>query len=131
MLDLSFVRANLEQVEGKLRDRGQDPAVLLGNFRVLDKDRRERITEAEQLKAQRNKLSEEVARLTRPKPAIGFISPGSSSVQDRSAIIEETRALKSKMEALEASATEAEAQMQAILARIPNLPLADVPVGKS
>lgn len=118
MLDLSFVRANLELVEAKLRDRGQDPAELLGDFRVLDRDRRERITEAEQLKAQRNKLSEEVARLKK-------------SGQDASAVMEETRAMKSKMEALEAAATEAEAPMQAILARIPNLPAADVPVGKS
>jgi seryl-tRNA synthetase len=118
MLDLSFVRANLELVEGKLRDRGQDPAELLGDFRALDKDRRERITEAEQLKAQRNKLSEEVARLKK-------------SGQDASAVMEETRSLKAKTEELEAAAAEAEAKMQAILARIPNLPAADVPVGKS
>jgi seryl-tRNA synthetase len=118
MLDLGFVRANLELVEGKFRDRGQNPADLLGDFRALDQNRRERITEAEQLKAQRNKLSEEVARLKK-------------SGQDASAVMEETRALKSKTEALEAAAIEAETQMQAILARIPNLPLADVPVGKS
>ncbi len=118
MLDLGFVRANLELVEAKLRDRGQDPAELLGDFRALDKDRRERITEAEQLKAQRNKLSEEVAKLKK-------------SGQDASAVMEETRGLKTKMESLEASAAEKEAQMQAILARIPNLPLADVPIGKS
>ena len=118
MLDLAFVRANLELVEGKLRDRGQDPAELLGDFRVLDKDRRDRITEAEQLKAQRNKLSEEVARLKKAK-------------EDATAIMEETRALKARMEALETAASEAEARMQAILARIPNLPLADVPIGKS
>jgi seryl-tRNA synthetase len=118
MLDLSFVRANLELVEAKLRDRGQDPVELLGDFQALDQSRRERITEAEQLKAQRNKLSDEVARLKKSK-------------QDASAVMEETRALKSKMEALEAAATEAEARMQAILARIPNLPAADVPVGTS
>jgi seryl-tRNA synthetase len=118
MLDLSFVRANLELVEGKLRDRGLDPAELLGDFRALDKDRRERITEVEQLKAQRNKLSEEVARLKK-------------SGQDASAVMEETRALKTKMEALEAASAEAEAKMKGILTRIPNLPLADVPVGKS
>ena len=118
MLDLSFVRANLELVEGKLRDRGQDPAVLLGDFRALDQNRRERITEAEQLKAQRNKLSEEVARLKK-------------SGQDASAVMEETRALKSKMEVLEKDAAIAEDKMQSILARIPNLPLTDVPVGKS
>ena len=118
MLDLAFVRANLELVEEKLRDRGQDPAELLGDFRALDKDRRERITEAEQLKAQRNKLSEEVARLKKAK-------------EDATAVMEETRALKARMEALESAAAEAEAKMQAILARIPNLPLADVPIGKS
>src|SRR5271166_5127606 len=78
MLDLSFVRANLELVEKKLRDRGQDPAALLGDFHTLDQDRRERITEAEQLKAQRNKLSEEVARLKK-------------SGQDATAMMEEPR----------------------------------------
>ena len=118
MLDLSFVRANLELVEEKLRDRGQDPADLLGDFRSLDVNRRARITEAEQLKAQRNKLSEEVARLKK-------------SGQDAAAVMEETRALKSRMESLEKDATVAEDQMQAILARIPNLPLADVSVGRS
>lgn len=118
MLDLSFVRSNLELVEAKLRDRGQDPAELLGNFRALDQNRRERITEAEQLKAQRNKLSEEVARLKK-------------SGQDASAVMEETRGLKTKMEALEVAAADAEVEMRAILARIPNLPAAGVPVGKS
>ncbi len=44
MLDLGFVRANLELVEEKLRARGADPAALLGDFRALDKSRREAIT---------------------------------------------------------------------------------------
>ncbi|HEU4983324.1 MAG TPA: serine--tRNA ligase [Acidobacteriaceae bacterium] len=118
MLDLAFVRSNLELVEAKLRDRGQDPVELLGDFRALDQNRRERITEAEQLKAQRNKLSEEVARLKKAK-------------RDASAVMEETRSLKSRMEELEAAAAEAESKMRAILARIPNIPLSDVPVGAS
>jgi len=118
MLDLGFVRSNLELVEAKLRDRGQDPAELLGDFRALDQNRRERITEAEQLKAQRNKLSEEVARLKKAK-------------QDASAVMEQTRSLKSRMEELEAAAAEAESKMRAILARIPNIPLPDVPIGAS
>ncbi len=37
MLDLNFVRANLELVEEKLRARGMDPEALLGNFRELDR----------------------------------------------------------------------------------------------
>jgi len=118
MLDLAFVRANLELVEEKLRARGQDPAVLLGDFRALDQNRRERITEAEQLKAQRNKLSEEVARLKK-------------SGQDATAVMDETRSLKQRMDALETAATEAEEQLRTILQAIPNLPHDSVPIGKS
>ena len=44
MLDLGFVRGNLEKVEEKLRARGADPAALLGDFRALDQRRREAIT---------------------------------------------------------------------------------------
>src|SRR5580704_1198482 len=117
MLDLSFVRANLELVEQKLRDRGQDPAALLGDFRALDQNRRERITEAENLKAQRNKLTEEVARLKK-------------SGQDAGAVMDETRALKSRMDELEGAAHSSEEQLRAILTRIPNLTRDEVPVGK-
>ena len=109
MLDLSFVRANLELVEQKLRDRGQDPAALLGDFWVLDQNRRERITKAEQLKAQRNKLSEEVARLKK-------------SGQDATAVMEETRALKSRIEELAEAAADADRNLSEILSSVPNLP---------
>ncbi|HEY6447505.1 MAG TPA: serine--tRNA ligase [Acidobacteriaceae bacterium] len=118
MHDLGFVRANLELVEKKLRDRGAEPAALLGNFRELDQRRRERITEAEQLKAQRNKLSEEVARLKK-------------SGQDANAVMDETRALKTRMEELEAAAAAAEDEMRATLTSIPNLCRDEVPVGRS
>jgi seryl-tRNA synthetase len=116
MLDLGFVRANLELVEKKLRDRGQDPAALLGDFREFDQRRRERITEAENLKAQRNKLSEEVAKLKK-------------SGQDATAVMDQTRALKDRTDELEAAATESEEQMRAILTRIPNITRDEVPVG--
>jgi seryl-tRNA synthetase len=118
MLDLAFVRANLPLVEEKLYARGQDPAALLGDFHAIDARRRERITEVEQLKAQRNKLSEEVGKLKR-------------SGQDATAVMEQTRALKEKMESLEGAATEAEEQLRTILQRIPNLPHDSVPIGKS
>jgi seryl-tRNA synthetase len=118
MLDLGFVRTNLELVEKKLRERGQDPAALLGDFRELDLRRRERITEAEQLKAQRNKLTEEVARLKK-------------SGQDASAPMDETRALKTRMDELETAAAESETELRAILTRIPNLTRDEVPVGSS
>jgi seryl-tRNA synthetase len=118
MHDLQFVRANLALVEEKLRARGQDPAALLGNFTALDAERRERITEAEGLKARRNTLSEEVGRKKRAK-------------EDATELIEETRQLKEKLDSLDASASATDEQLRGILASIPNLPQESVPPGTS
>src|SRR5450631_2877216 len=118
MLDLGFVRANLELVEEKLRDRGQNPADLLGDFKSLDGRRREAITEAEQLKAQRNKLTEEVAK----KKKAG---------EEASALMDEVRGMKERIEADQQSADAIDTELQAILQRLPNIPQASVPVGKS
>jgi len=118
MLDLGFVRGNLEKVEEKLRARGADPAALLGDFRALDSRRREAITQAEQLKARRNELSQKVGALKK-------------AGQDASAVMEETRALKDSLDELDKSAAELDEQMRLSLARIPNLTRDEVPTGAS
>src|ERR1017187_10259103 len=115
MLDLGFVRGNLEIVEEKLRARGADPSVLLGNFRGLDQSRRDAITQAEQLKARRNELSQQVGALKK-------------SGQDATAVMDETRALKEKLDELAATLDD---QMRLSLASIPNLTRDEVPTGKS
>ncbi len=121
MLDLNFVRANLELVEERLRARGLDPATLLGDFRELDRERRARITQAESLQAQRNKLSQEVARSRKA---------GAEAAQV-AAVMDQTRELKQETEELERSATQAEEAMRKLLIAIPNLPQDSVPLGKS
>src|ERR1700735_4657600 len=93
MLDLGFVRANLELVEEKLRARGADPAALLGDFCALDKSRREAITAAEQLKASRNEISQQVGALKK-----------AGKNDEAAAIMEETRALKDKLDELDKTA---------------------------
>jgi seryl-tRNA synthetase len=118
MLDLHFVRANLELVEAKLRARGLDPAALLGDFRELDRDRRARITQAESVQAQRNKLSQEVAQSRK-------------AGADATALMDQTRELKQQTEELERSAASAEAFMRELLYAIPNLTQDSVPRGKS
>jgi seryl-tRNA synthetase len=118
MLDLNFVRDNLALVEEKLRQRGMNPDELLGGFRDLDSRRRQAITESENLKARRNRASEEIAKL---KKAGG----------DASALIEETKKLREQGEKNEKDAAEYETQLRSILAQIPNLPHASVPVGHS
>jgi seryl-tRNA synthetase len=121
MLDLNFVRANLEIVEAKLRARGMDPDALIGNFRELDQERRSRITQAETLQAQRNKLSQEVARSRK----------AGADASQITAVMDQTRELKQETEVLERSAAEAEEAMRALLATIPNLTQDSVPAGKS
>jgi seryl-tRNA synthetase len=121
MLDLNFVRANLELVEDKLRARGMDPATLLGDFRELDRERRARITQAESLQAQRNKLSQEVARSRKAGVDAAQVA----------AVMDQTRELKQETEELERSAARAEEQMRDLLVRIPNLTQDSVPIGKS
>jgi len=118
MLDIAFVRENLERVEEKLRARGADPVALLGDFRALDQARRSAITESEQTKARRNELSQQVGQLKRQG-------------QDASALMEETRALKEKLDELDASATRLDDQMRQSLSRIPNLTRDEVPTGLS
>jgi seryl-tRNA synthetase len=118
MLDLAFVRGNLPLVEEKLRSRGGNAAAAFDDFQKLDLDRRRAITEAEELKAQRNALSAEVGNLKR-------------AGQDASVIMARTMALKEQTEKAEDDAKAASLQMLALLLEVPNLPSADVPVGKS
>jgi seryl-tRNA synthetase len=118
MFDLNFVRGNLELVEEKLHARGADPAALLGDFRALDQSRREAITTAERLKARRNELSQQVGALKK-------------AGQDATAVMDETRALKDKLDELDKNAAALDDQMRLSLAGIPNLTRDEVPIGKS
>ena len=120
MLDLGFVRANLELVEEKLRARGADPAALLGDFRALDQRRREAITLSEQAKARRNELSQQVGALKK-----------AGEHEKAAAIQDETRALKDKLEELDQTAAALDDQLRLALASIPNLTRDEVPAGKS
>ncbi|HWG49966.1 MAG TPA: serine--tRNA ligase [Candidatus Acidoferrales bacterium] len=117
MLDLAFVRDNLPAVEEMLRRRGQDSAVL-ASFRETDEKRRQFITQSETLKAQRNRASEEIARLKK-------------AGQDASAQMSETKKLREQGDALEKQASDIDQELRNLLAGIPNMPHSSVPVGHS
>lgn len=118
MLDLNFVRENLPKVEEMLRHRGADPAAVLKNFRELDTERRQAITETETKKAQRNKASEDIAKLKK-------------SGQDASAAMAQTKELREQIQTLEKAANDLDSRLREILVGIPNMPHASVPVGDS
>jgi seryl-tRNA synthetase len=116
MLDLAFVRDNLPLLEEKLRQRGMDPAEVLKDFREIDTQRRQAITGMETLKAERNRASEDIARLKK-------------SGQDASAEVEKTKAMREKSQELEKAAEEQDARLRQILTNIPNVPHASVSAG--
>jgi len=118
MLDLNFVRDNLPRVEEMLRQRGADPAAVLKDFRDVDTQRRQAITEAETMKARRNKASEDIAKLKK-------------SGQDASAVMAETKELREQIQTREKIAADLDARLRDILAGIPNVPHSSVPVGHS
>jgi seryl-tRNA synthetase len=118
MLDLNFVRDNLALVEEKLRQRGMNAAEVLKDFGAIDSERRQAITQTENLLARRNKASEEIAKLKKNK-------------EDATALIAETQELRGQIQECEKKSADADARLREILTAIPNLPNDSVPVGTS
>jgi len=115
MLDLNFVRDNLELVKRKMRERGMADAMK--DFESLDATRRTALARAEELKARRNKVSDEIAGLKKQK-------------QDAGAQIAEMKVLKQEIEIYDAHAEVADKQLQELLVGIPNVPHESVPAGR-
>ncbi len=114
MLDLGFVRDNLELVKQKMRERGL--ADSLGSFEELDRERRKALAEAESRKARRNKVSDEVARLKK-------------QTQDATALIVEMKQLGAEIAEFDVKATTYDERLRELLGNIPNVPHPSVPVG--
>ena len=74
--------------------------------------------EVEQLKAKRNSVSEEIARLKREK-------------QDAQSLVEEMRLVSQKIKEMDGELREVEAKLEDLLLRIPNIPHESVHVGTS
>ena len=126
MLDLAFVREHLSVVEEKLRSRGANPEQLLGGFREIDKRRRALIQETETALARRNELSKKIG------PLMGAEKKGTLSAEQKAELEllnAEVLKLKEGLPALEEQSRAADKELYDILATIPNLPHASVPVG--
>jgi seryl-tRNA synthetase len=114
MLDLSFVRENIPQIEVLLRNRGLDPDTVLKDFRSVDAERRQAITSAETLKAHRNRLADEIAVRKR-------------SGQEATELVSKTKEMKAEIQELEKAADAYDTRLSEILLTIPNLPHESVP----
>jgi seryl-tRNA synthetase len=116
MHDLNYFRDHLDVFAGMAEARGA--TLDLDGFRALDKERRALITETEALKAQRNKASEEIARLKKEK-------------KDADSRIAEMKQVAELIKAADERIAEMDAKQREFLLTIPNLPHASVPVGHS
>ncbi|HXL23828.1 MAG TPA: serine--tRNA ligase [Candidatus Dormibacteraeota bacterium] len=116
MHDLSYFREHLDVYAEMARQR--NISLDLEGFRILDKERRELITANEARKAQRNKASDEIARLKKEK-------------QDASAILAEMKQLSELIKQSDERVAGLDATQRELLLTIPNLPHSSVPAGSS
>jgi seryl-tRNA synthetase len=116
MHDLNYFREHLDEFSQMAANRGTK--LDLEAFRMLDKERRELITATEQLKAQRNKASEEIARLKKEK-------------QNADALIAEMKQVSERIKQGDERITQLDATQRELLLTIPNIPHSTVPVGRS
>jgi seryl-tRNA synthetase len=118
MLDLNYVRENLDQVRTKLQSRGV-PAAALEDFAQADAERRRLIAESDQLNAQRNAASRDIGSLMKEGKR--------DEAEGRRA---QVNALKGRIADLDQLRDAAETRMSDMLAALPNIPDDSVPVGK-
>jgi seryl-tRNA synthetase len=118
MLDLNYVRENLDAVRAALRKRNM-PVDALEDFAHADQERRSVIAESDQLNAERNAASREIGAL---------MKEGKRAEADtrRQAVGE----LKDRISELDRKRDEAEGRMRELLSTLPNMPHESVPVGQ-
>ena len=117
MLDIKRVRANFDEVKEKLSKRGEDLSDF-DKFGELDEKRREFIAKTEVLKAERNKVSGQVAEMKRNK-------------ENADDVIARMREVGDEIKSLDEELNKVEEELNYIMMRIPNIPHESVPVGDS
>jgi len=117
MLDIKWIRDNPGKLDEALAKRGAPPAAM--ELIKLDERRRDHLKVLQDLQNRRNDASKEIGR-----------AKGSGDNARAEALIEEVGALKAEIQEGEETERRIDAELEDTLARIPNIPLADVPVGE-
>ena len=118
MLDLNYVRENLDKVREALNARGADTSAL-DDFARADEERRRTIAESDQLNAQRNASSREIGALMKE-----------GRKEEAEARRAEVSGLKDHIAELDGLRSQTEERMHELLSTLPNIPHSSVPVGK-
>ena len=115
MLDMKYIRENLDEAERRLATRGGGP--YLDEFKRLDSARRTLLLESETLKARKNSVSEEIGKVK-----------DKSLVQDK---ILEMRDVSARIKEVDERLKQEDEALQNLLMTVPNLPHPATPLGGS
>ncbi|GAA6146254.1 serine--tRNA ligase [Thalassolituus maritimus] len=115
MLDIKYIRDNLDEVEQSLAKKGFEFNADV--FSQLDEDRKKALTHAQSLQAEKKKASKQIGQL---------IGQGMSPEEAKAQVMS---GLDADITRAEQEAKQVEASLQELLMGIPNVPLAEVPAG--
>ena len=115
MLDIKYLRQNIDFVSGKMRERGQE--MNLERFITLDAGRREIIREVEGLRGERNTVSKQIGEKKK-------------NSEDATDIIARMGMVSARIKELDEALKKTDEDLNAILMTIPNLPHASVVCGR-
>ncbi|MBU2227890.1 MAG: serine--tRNA ligase [Proteobacteria bacterium] len=115
MLDIKYLRQNIDFVAAKMRERGQE--MNLGRFVALDVKRREIIREAEGLRSERNAVSKLIGEKKQKK-------------EDAADLISRMGEVSNRIREFDESLKGLDEELQQILMTLPNVPHESVACGK-
>jgi seryl-tRNA synthetase len=115
MLDIRLIRKNPEKVKEGIKKKGFDEK-LVDELLKVDEKRREKIKEVEELRAKINKISKEIGK--------------EKDEEKKKELLKESKEISEKLERLEEELKKKEEIFESLMAKLPNLPFDDVPVGK-
>ena len=116
MLDLNLIRETPNLLRNALKNRQMD-STSVDNILRLDEKRRQLLTEVEKLKAERNAVSKEIGRM--------------KDASEREQKIAAMREVGDRISALDKEVAEVEAELNALVAALPNIPDERTPIGAS
>lgn len=118
MLDIKLIREHPEVVRSNLEKRGDPEKLkLLDDLIRFDKEWRQSLTKANELRQRRNVVTEEIAKLKKEG-------------KDASEKVEEAKSIPEEIQRLEAQVEERREKVNQLLLRLPNLLHESVPIGK-
>jgi seryl-tRNA synthetase len=114
MLDLKFIRSNLDGVKEMIENRGYDLDISV--FESIDSKRRELLPALEGLRHQRNRVSQEIAEMKK-------------NGEDASHFIDEMKKVSAEIKAKDSELSGIEEELTPFLMVVPNMPDESVVVG--